>query len=159
MISCRRNLIVLFLLSALYGQAQEANDSLQVRNQVYEFLTQEPQAVDDALELLRISAWEALAYLEASENPQAFDLQEAVPDYYHFKRNTLVIKLIDPETNEYGVNLTAAFRISENSRVQLIDLNTGEVRDEWVIIGLDKNYLALDMGEIKVFFTHTSAQE
>lgn len=147
------------LLFPLANRAQNEEDPGQVRNQVYDFLIQQAQPVDSAYALIKHAAWEALAYLEEAENPIPADLQEAVPDYYNFKGNTLVIKLVDPETNEYGVELNTPFRIADNSRVLLIDGNTGSVRDEWTIIALDGNYLALDMGELKVFFTHTPAQE
>jgi hypothetical protein len=159
MITCLRFLSICIGLLPLSSRSQEKPNPEQVLNQVYEFLTQESIAVDSAHALIQLSAWEALAYLEDMKDPQPGDLSEAVPDYYNFKGNTMVIKLIDPETNEYGVELTTPFRISENRRVLLIDSNTGAVRDEWTIIGLDKNYLALDMGELKVFFTHTPAQE
>lgn len=159
MIHRLRLFVLIIVLLPLQQRAQNTDDPDKVLRQVYEFLTQEPQPIDSAYSLIKLSAWEALAYLESGEDQQVGDLREAVPDYYNFKGNNLMIKLIDPETNEYGVELSTPFRIADNSRVLLIDGNTGSVRDEWRIIGLDRNYLALDMGELKVFFTHTPAQE
>jgi hypothetical protein len=144
---------------SLVSRAQDNNDPNSPLRQVYEFLTQNPQPVDSAFDLIQLSAWEALAYLEVIENMQTGDLREAVPDYYHFKGNTLTIKLMDPETNEYGVEFITPFRIVDNSRILLIDGNSGSVRDEWSIIGMDRHYLALHMGELKVFFIHTPARE
>lgn len=159
MITYLRILCISISLFPVSSWCQQNSDPEKALEQVYEFLTQEAHAIDSAHTLIQLSAWEALAYLEDIKDPQPDDLREAVADYYNFKGNTMVIKLIDPETNEYGVELTTPFRISENRRVLLIDSSTGSVRDEWTIIALDKNYLALDMGELKVFFTHTPAQE
>lgn len=148
------------ILIALRAPAQEEPDADQVIKQVYEFLTQPPQPVAEASSLIQPSAWEALAYLQSGDNPALADLQQAVPDYYNFTDSTLVLKLINPEdNNEYGVEIQTPYRIADNSRILLLDAKDGSVRDEWLIIGLDENYLALDMGEIKVFFTHTPAQE
>lgn len=124
--------------------------------QVFQFLTQESQPIDNAWNLIKPSAWEALAYLEPSDETKVEDLQQAVPDYYNFNDSTVFIKLINPENfDEYGVELEIQYRIVQDSKVQVLDPKSGAVRDEWLIIGLDRNYLALDMGDVLVFFTHT----
>ncbi|MDZ7848190.1 MAG: hypothetical protein U5L96_16365 [Owenweeksia sp.] len=88
------------------------------------------------------------------------DLREAVPDYYHFEEGLLTLKLINPENyNEYGATVQAPYRLVNEKRIVLLDPNTGEQKDKWDVIYLDANYLALDMGDLRVFFTHTTPQE
>jgi len=101
-------------------------------------------------------AWEALAYLEdtSSEN-----LYQAVPDYYSFKNDQLLLKLINPQNkNEYGVEIEVRYELVNNTLL-LFDKETGEVKSSWKLLYLDNNYLAMEMDGLFVFFTHTPLQE
>ncbi len=131
-----------------------------MQKQVFEFLTQKPHAIEGARQMLQSLAWESLAYLESDSMLQVSDLQQAVPDYYNFMDSVVIIKLINPESfNEYGVEVKSYYRIEDEEKILLVDQESGIIRDEWRIIGLDKNYLGLEMGGIKVFFIHTPQQE
>ena len=158
--------LLFFLLVSLYSvssrlHAQEPVNSDSVVRQVYRYMVQQPAAKENTAELLQKTAWEALAYMESGEEePTVEDLREAVPDYYHFREASVVLKLIDPEDyNNYGVEITAPYKLLDNRTIVLMDERGELERDRWRIIAIDENYLALDMGEIRLFFTHTPAQE
>ena len=151
---------ILYFLGGWALHAQPKENSELLKEQVFQFLTQAPTQVSGAARLLKASAWEALAYLESSRDTTADMLNQAVPDYYNFQESTLIIKLIDPDNvNDYGVTINTPYRIQKDRSVVLFDPETGRINKEWRIIGLDEHYLALDMGDIKVFFTHIPEQE
>lgn len=109
---------------------------------------------------LEHGAWEALSYIEEADTLLVESLNEAVPDYYRFREGVVILKLINPENyNEYGMEATLKYRLHNETVIQLLDGKSGMVKEEWEIIYLDKNYLALDMGDLRVFFTHTPVQE
>lgn len=115
----------------------------------------------DARAALQKNAWEALAYLPISPSGESRveDLQEAVPDYYRFIGDQLLLKLIDPEDhNRYGSEFTVNYRLKKRE-LTLLDPRTGAQRDQWVVLYLDAEYLALEMGDLRLFFTRTAAQE
>lgn len=161
MIKGTRYLFSLCLSFMLFlANAQDSADGDKVIQQVFEMLSGEPEAVTDASGLLMNLAWEALAYLDASGAAGMEDLQEAVPDYYNFREEDLILKLINPENyNEYGVEISTPYRVKNNAEIILLDAKDGSIRDRWQILYLDENYLALDMGELRVFFTKTPEQE
>ncbi|WP_417600132.1 hypothetical protein [Owenweeksia hongkongensis] len=105
--------------------------------------------------------WEALAYMEEGSMLSMDDLNEAVPDYYYFQDNNLLqLKLIDAKNPEgFGTDLTIPYRIDGGVTILLINPKANKVEDSWDILYLDKNYLALDMGDIRVFFIHTIIKE
>lgn len=111
--------------------------------------------------LLQNGAWEALAYIDlaAKLKPQKEDLQEAVPDYYRFKGKELIFKLIDPKDhNQYGFQGKLEYRWQKQF-VLVINPKNGTERDRWKVLYLDGEYLALEMGDLRVFFAHTPPQE
>jgi hypothetical protein len=150
-------LISLFSCGVLKAQTDEGEKAL---NQVLEILTSKADQnhlVDE--KDLEKGAWEALSYLnEKSGEYSTEDLLEAVPDYYSYKNGQLILKLINPQNyNEYGLELTVKYQLSGDT-VQLFGEN-GELKDSWLVLYLDENYLALDMGDLHVFFTHSPIQE
>jgi hypothetical protein len=109
--------------------------------------------------LLSRAPWEALAYLPVGIEPDTNDLQQAVPDYYRFRDGTLLLRLIDPKNqNQFGMSTEVGYKLKDQDIV-IIDPSTGGEADRWQIIYLDKNYLALDMLEFRIFFTRTAPQE
>lgn len=142
----------------LWAQPQEGEQALL---QVLEILAGKKETpLVERKTPLKKGAWEALSYLEekAGVDYTTEDLLEAVPDYYNFRENNVLIKLINPQNyNEYGLELELPYRVEEKT-ISLFD-KEGKVKDSWIVLYLDDNYMALDMGELRVFFTHTPAQE
>ncbi len=154
----------LFLLIAFFpvcSFGQEATDPDKVIREVYEVLAgMRSFDTEDINKKLKKGAWEALSYVETSDSIVMEDLSEAVPDYYRFKEKEAIVKLINPSNyNEYGLEAVIPYKVNAGGEIQLLDSKTGVVKKNWKIIYLDSNYLALDMGELRVFFTHTPVQE
>lgn len=148
-------LVLPILLIPIWGLGQNTQDPTK---KVLDILT-EKEAVKIELDKLKLGAWEALSYLEprAAGNTSE-DLLEAVPDYYNFSDSTVIIKLVNPnDYNDYGLQLELKFEI-KGKQLILYD-KKGKEKDRWSFLYLDKNYLAMDMGEIRVFFTKTPPQE
>ncbi len=147
---------ILFLFCFHASAQASAEEALQ---KVYTTLTlQTPQIHGDTAALLQRGAWEALSYMEPASAQSVDDLQEAVPDYYHFYPKSVRIKLINPKnSNEYGIDVEVNYRISKSAQIQL--LKEGNIQQQWQLLYLDQNYMALEMGDIRVFFTHTPPQE
>lgn len=165
----KNNLLCFFLCTvAITGtlQAQETGTDLTAQRALEKVLkvlrgsaTFTPSGKSE--EHLCNGAWEALAYSEEqNDSLQASDISQAVPDYYHFYENkTLLLKLIDPDDyNQYGQELRLQYAMEEGYIV-IQDKKTGAEKDRWEILYLDKLYMALDLGELRVFFTHTPVQE
>ena len=153
---------LLFLSSFTILQAQEEDAGEKALKQVLEILTlQEPQlpAEGEMTSLLQKGAWEALSYLNESEDDYTSeDLLEAVADYYNYQEDEVIIKLINPQDyNSYGMEVNVKYLLNKDN-IELLTAK-GAVKDSWQLLYLDHNYLALDMGDIRVFFTHTPAQE
>lgn len=146
---------------AVNAQEDPRADAIE---QVYKALTATGEDVkgkdgEKLKEDLERGAWEALSYMEENPQPVKEDLQEAVPDYYHFKGGEVLLKLISPKNrNEYGTQLTINYKLANNT-IELTKKGKLEVVDRWVILYLDENYMALDMGQLRVFFTHAPEQE
>lgn len=119
----------------------------------------EKEAVHLEFQNLKLGAWEALSYLEDKGGDYAEeDLLEAVPDYYNFLDSTVVIKLVNPnDYNDYGIQLELKYLVKGKELI-LFD-KKGKEKDRWIFLYLDENYLALDMGGLRVFFTKTPPQE
>ncbi|HBF21201.1 MAG TPA: hypothetical protein DDW81_13955, partial [Cryomorphaceae bacterium] len=82
----------------------------------------------------------------------------AVADYYNYQEDEVIIKLINPQDyNSYGMEVNVKYLLNKHN-IELLTAQ-GAVKDSWQLLYLDHNYLALDMGDIRVFFTHTPAQE
>lgn len=153
-------LIGILVCSGLGIQAQEISGQ-EALQKVYNVLTQKGDVeIKNPKFFLEQGAWEALSYLQKKDSTTINDLEEAVPDYYRFKsNNTLLLKLINPKNhNEYGTRITVGYRVDDNI-IQLLDIKDLTVKDQWTILYLDDNYMALEMGELRVFFTHTPVQE
>jgi hypothetical protein len=141
--------------------AQQSQDPEKVIREVYEVLAGiRTYSTADVEKNLTKGAWEALSYVEEGDTIVLEDLREAVPDYYRFRADEAIVKLINPSNyNEYGLEATIPYRLAEGGYIELIDSKTNKVKERWKIIYLDVNYMALDMGELRVFFTHTPVQE
>lgn len=139
--------------------SQEDQEVEEVQQQVYEFLTQPPAIPDNASQLLVNAAWEALAYLDLSLDHTPADLQEAVPDYYNFQDSIVYIRLVDPANpGESEFRYQAIYTLADGL-ISLVKTQDAKAVSEWRIIAIDQHYLALDMGDVRVFFTHTSERE
>lgn len=141
------------------AQAQEPTKTENALEKVFTTLMLEaPQIHGDTLSLLKRGAWEALAYIEPNLTNTINDLHQAVPDYYHFTKDTAIVKLINPKnTNEYSIEALVPYTVNQNAEIQLI--KQGVPTQKWQILYLDNNYMALIMGTLRVFFTHTPLQE
>ena len=137
----------------------EPNDALQT---VFAVLSAKKMVSKDSKlcdSLLNIGAWESLAYVDigSSFNLSLEDVQEAVPDYYQFKKGKLYFKLISPANNgEYGTSGELNYS-QDGSIIRLIDPRTKALMDQWEIRYLDQNYLALEMDDLRVFLSRVSA--
>ncbi len=154
----RLTVVVLISLCHQAGAQITAEEAIQ---KVFDILTlEEPQLQGDLQKNLTSGAWESLSYLnETNESYEPGDLQEAVPDYYHFMAEKVIIRLINQSNyNEYGMELEISYRLHKG-HIELLDGKTKALKDRWEIMYLDANYLALDMGDLRVFFTHTPNQE
>ncbi len=154
-------LVLAFFPMVLSAQGLET-EGQKALQKVLEVLTLEEPQLPDSAEVkthLMNGAWESLSYLnEGGGDYQTDDLLEAVPDYYHFREGKVIIKLIDPnDYNQYGMEATVNYSL-RNDEILLIKPG-GEIKDRWQLLYLDGHYMALDMGDLRVFFTHTPAQE
>lgn len=159
-----KKLAILLLLAQaglLIGQ-EEAPSPEEAITKVFKVLSGQESTIDpEPTKRLTTAAWEALAYLpgEGLDTITTFSLQQAVPDYYNFERDQLILKLIDPKDhNRYGQELKVPYGLSSPT-INLYDSKARTVKDKWEIIYLDEFYLALDMGDLRIFFTRTAAQE
>ncbi|WP_421751961.1 hypothetical protein [Croceimicrobium sp.] len=155
--------ILLFIALSISLQAQEMTGE-QAISKVFKVLNGEEVKIPEVGKreaLLQSGAWEALAYLDVRLTFQASeeDLQEAVPDYYRFKAEDLIFKLINPEDhNQYGYVGKLKYRWEKDTLV-VLSADGREVKDRWQLLYLDENYLALKMDALRVFFAHTVVQE
>lgn len=154
--------IALFLSTLpihLRAQPVSAEEAI---TKVFKVLSGEERAVPDAKQdLLQKGAWEALAYLDQNNSFELSEesLQEAVPDYYRFKEKEMLFRLINPKDhNQFGIEGSLNYKWEKDWLV-LLDRKTGLERDRWRLLYLDDQYLALEMGELRVFFTHTPPLE
>ncbi len=152
-------LFIVLLPLGLIAQEEEGEKALQ---RVLEVLTLKDPQLPELSEIapaLQKGAWEALSYInEGADEYATDDLLEAVPDYYNFREGNVIIKLIDPKDyNQYGIEVTVIYRVSKGN-VELLTPN-GELKNSWTLLYLDGHYMALDMGDLRVFFTHTPVQE
>lgn len=154
--------IFMILMGGVMGvlHAQSPGEAEEAHIQVFNALTASPSLPEGAVKNLSRGAWEALSYLEEADTLKIENLKEAVADYYHFKSGLLYLKLIDPKSQEdYGLQMTVPYLLNKAGEVELMDAKTGKVKDRWKILYLDATYLALDVGDLRVFFIHTPAQE
>lgn len=156
-----RTLIILLLSCSLSAQETTGEEAI---NKVFKVLSgaeKEIPAPEKREELLKHGAWEALAYIDRSKAMQLSreDLQEAVPDYYRFKDQKVIFKLIDQKNyNQYGYEGVLPYHW-QGKQIVILSKDGKAEKDRWDLLYLDAHYLALRMGEISVFFTHTKAQE
>ncbi|GEM_PF-777568 len=143
----------------------EAISPKEAITKVFEVLSKQegrlPASADSTNVLLQKGAWEALAYVNAAgkDSLTKADLQEAVPDYYRFYKNQLLLKLINQDNyNEYGTEASVPY-FCNGKVISILDPDTGAAKDKWTILYLDAYYLALDYGDLRVFFVQTNPQE
>ena len=153
-------LIVTLSFITISAQAQEDAAS-KAREHMFKVLTAADGVfIEDVVENMERAPWEALAYMEEDKMLSAEDLQEAVPDYYRFKNNLLQLKLVDPKNlGSFGTQVTIPYKVDNDETILLLNPRNDEVKDSWDVLYLDKNYLALDMGDVRLFFIHTTIKE
>ena len=149
------------LLISIIPQVYCQKDPVQeVFEQVLNTLTiTKPELPENKAMYLQKTSWEALSYMVEKEGGYTTeDLLEAVPDYYHFLDGTVIVKLINPkDNNSYGLEMELSYKV-QAGEILLFD-KQNRLKDSWRILYLDANYMALDMGDLRVFFVHTSSQE
>ncbi len=150
---------ILFLICGSFSPNWvQSQDQRSPTEKVLDILTQK-ESIKLEYDKLNLGAWEALSYLDAKKAEYAEeDLLEAVPDYYHFLDSTVIVKLVNPnDYNDYGLQLELKYKILAKELI-LYD-KKGKEKDRWTFLYLDQNYLAMDMGGLRVFFTKTPVQE
>ncbi len=151
--------LLLLLSFAVHAQELTAEQAI---TKVFKVLSgQETSLPENKADLIQNGAWEALAYLDQNQSFELSegDLQEAVPDYYRFKNKELIFKLINQKNhNEFGIEGRLNYRWDKDY-ILVLDSKSGVERDRWRLLYVDSLYLALEMGELRVFFTHTPALE
>lgn len=150
------------ILIALGGALQAQSDAAtKAKEHMFSALTGAEGVVIENLETnLYHGPWEALAYVEEDAMSSMEDIQEAVPDYYHFDNGLLHLKLVDPENlSEFGTVMDIPYKLENAKSIVLINPRSKREDGGWDILYLDRNYLALDMGEIRVFFIHSTLKE
>lgn len=148
-----------FIGFGIYAQSDAA---IKAREQMYKALAStDGVVIKNAEKNISLSPWEALAYMEEGRMLSTSDINEAVPDYYYFQNNNLLqLKLIDAKYPEaFGTELAVPYQIKDNNTILLINPKDRKIEDTWDILYLDENYLALDMGDIRVFFIHAPIKE
>lgn len=150
--------LYIFLLVLLSATAIAQNDAAQEgKEHMFNVLMSDiPEKLDEVILHLEKGPWEALAYIEEDGAQTVEDLREAVPDYYHFTQGLLDVKLRNPDdADDYSTEMKLAYTLGNDYKIML--RKPGSVRSNlsWQILYLDKNYLALDMGEVRIFFIHT----
>lgn len=146
---------------AFYSAVAQNDAAKEGREHMFNVLTAEvPDQLGNVLYNLEKSPWEALAYLEESNAHTINDLREAVPDYYHFAGGILDVKLRNPDdAADYSTEMKLGYSLGNDYKIVLRKPGTLRSDLSWQILYLDKNYLALDMGEVRVFFIHTPLKQ
>lgn len=154
-------LIILALFGSAFSWAQEGPSGPEAVAKVLRVLKGEEQSAQVRLKFLKRGAWEALAYLATDSVAQADegDLAQAVPDYYRFREEQVLLKLIDQEnSNRYGLELNLPYQV-EVDQIIVYDDQGKKEKARWQILYLDDNYLALNMDGLRLFFSRTAPQE
>lgn len=154
-------LILFFLVSSAALCAQKAPTGEEAIAKVLAVLKGEEQSAVIEPKYLRRGAWEALAYLatDSIKQAKAEDLAQAVPDYYRFRDDRVLLKLIDQEnSNRYGLEMDLPYRIEQDAII-VMDKKGQAEKARWQILYLDDNYLALNMDGLRLFFSRTAPQE
>ena len=95
--------------------------------------------------------WEALAYWETHSEKKLENMFEAVGDIYQFQPTSFVIKLRNPENpREFLSAITGSYRLEENTLI--LKSQSGNYMDMRITY-LDKNYLVLELEDMRIFFT------
>lgn len=154
--------VITFFSGGILTAQEKTPSPEEAIEKVFKVLSGQESTIDpEPTKRLTTAAWEALAYLpvEGLDTITTFSLQQAVPDYYNFQKDELILKLIDPnDYNRYGQELKVVYSLVSPT-INLYDSKTNAVKDKWEILYLDEYYLALDMGDLRIFFTRTAAQE
>ena len=152
--------ITVFFVTALWGFGQDIAAE-QGRKYMYEALTKDkPAYLENVKQNLERGPWEALAYLEKGSASSQEDLQEAVADYYHYSKGVLDVRLRNPgDFQSYNTKMELAYNVGNGYSIALRKPGSARAELTWQILYLDENYLALDMGDVRVFFIHTQKQD
>lgn len=152
-------LIIMILLPWSHIKAQEDRQQ-SARQKVAEALSGKSRSGRIKKDQLEADAWEALSYLREKDNLSPENLEEAVPDYYRFHKGMVELRLVDPKrSGEYQREIILQYELNNEGKITLRDTKTGRIIDNWRVLYLDDNYLALDMGDLRVFFNHTRVQQ
>lgn len=158
----RQIFVLLLMAGGLLAQETTGEDAITKVFKVLSGAEKTIPGLDLRDSLLLNGAWESLAYIDAAASfqPSREDLQEAVPDYYNFlSGGGFIFKLINPQNhNEYGYEGQLKYRW-EGEDLVVLSADGLQVKDRWQLLYLDHSYLALRMGDLRVFFTHTPNQE
>jgi hypothetical protein len=111
----------------------------------------EAHSSDNPLEFdfLKGRSWEMLAYWNPESPATKDELFEAVPDVYRFENGKLKGRVLT-DLNSDPIVISGHYSRSGNT-LTLFKESGGMAADKWVILYLDEKYLALDMGDLRVF--------
>lgn len=150
-----RRLIVLgllFLSIVSYGQSEYADS---VMTTVLNALTTEQRKLSEPADsLLELGAWEALAYWDTRDDKSVESLHEAVGDRYAFSDGRFVIQLIDPNNPRQLGMKVEGFYERVRYRVEFHKTADSGPIMAFEIWYLDKNYMVIQMDELRIFLTH-----
>jgi|GEM_PF-2054801 len=139
-------LVFLFLFGSFKLNAQEE----QPIDKVLKVLSSPSSAMPEkAISILESHSWEAIAYWDPGTEAIVTNLFEAVPDVYRFDRGNFKIFLQTQGGKPQTVNGKYTLFGSE---IQLFKKDQNEIIDRWKVLFLSNEYLALDMGDLHVFF-------
>jgi len=107
------------------------------------------QLPKNAISILEGHSWEAIAYWDPGTEAIGENLFESVPDVYYFNSGTFKIFLQTQGGNPQRINGQYTLFGSE---IQIFKKEEKEIIDRWHILYLSSEYLALDLGDMHVFF-------
>ncbi len=150
-----------FVLLVTQTITAQINPAQQALNQVTKVLS--GTAYFDTTQihtLLQAQPWEALAYVHKGDSIISENLEEAVPDYYHFSNDSILhIKLVDQSNAPNFQNtITVKYKLNAQLEIELIKPNLAAPKIVWTIIYIDENYFALDFGDVRMFMNTTFEQ-
>lgn len=143
---------LLLLVSLHLGMMCHAQSDTAVINQLVRALTSDiPQIVSK--DLITTAEWEALSYWDVNDPPVFDYLYEAVPDVYAFEGKVFKIKLVDPNNyRRFGTTIEGQWEWGNNALI--IKPANGRPAQTWKVIYLSKEYLVLEIENLRIFFTH-----
>lgn len=105
---------------------------------------------ENAKALLSEQSWESLAYWDPGTPRKIEQLFEAVPDVYRFEQDAFRVRFFQaPKGREL---IQGKYRLEDETWIVFTDGSGGRELDRWKLLYLDRNYLAVDMDGLRVFF-------